>query len=168
MNDDILDEDEILEVPSDVEPRSLHDIDEVTRSVILAAILQLRVMGVRYEKIAKIVNHKYNMNINKAAAHRLYTNYVKDTPKETLDESRQLALLRLSEIMQLAFSKAKKGSAKHLEIALAANKQHIELLGLDAPQEIVINANERAEEVRQRLIERAAELTAARDNNVIN
>lgn len=168
MNDDILDEDEILEVPSDVEPRSLHDIDEVTRSVILAAILQLRVMGVRYEKIAKIVNHKYNMNINKAAAHRLYTTYVKDTPKDSLEESRQLALLRNNEIMTIAFEKARKGSAKHLEIALAANKQQIELLGLDAPQEIVINANEQAEEVRQRLIERAAELTAARDNNVIN
>jgi hypothetical protein len=168
MSDDILNEGEILEVPSNEAPRSLNDIDAVTKSVILAAILQLRVMGVRYEKIAGIVNEKYNMNINRAAAHRLYTSYLKDMPKETLEESRHLALIRINEIMQLAFRKAQKGSAKHLEIALAANKQHIELLGLDAPQEIVINANERAEEVRQRLIERAAELTAARDNNLIN
>ena len=168
MSDDPLNEGELLKVPSDVEPRSLNDIDELTRTVIVSAILQLRVIGVRLEKIAEIINAKYNMKINKSACHRLYNNYLKSMPKETLEESRSLALIRVNEIMRLAFDKARKGSAKHLEIALAANKQVIEMLGLDAPQEIVVNVDERAEQVRQRLIDRAAELTATGTDRVVN
>ncbi len=169
MSEDLIKaESYIIKVPRDVEPRAINEVDELTRSAVAASVLQLRVMGVRYEQIAKVVNEKFNTKMSQSTAHDIYKRQLKQMPKEALQESRELALLRASEVMQIAHAKAKKGSAKHLEVYLAANKQVIEMLGLDAPQEIVINANERAEAVRQRLIERAAELTATGDDRVVN
>lgn len=169
MSEDLIKaESYIIKVPRDVEPRAINEVDELTRSAVAASVLQLRVMGVRYEQIAKVVNEKFNTKMSQSTAHDIYKRQLKQMPKEALQESRELALLRASEVMQIAHAKAKKGSAKHLEVYLAANKQVIEMLGLDAPQEIVINANERAEAVRQRLIDRAAELTASGDDRIVN
>jgi hypothetical protein len=158
----------VIKIPRDVGPRAINEVDELTRSAVCACILQLRVMGVKYDRLTRLVNEKFNTKMSQSTAHDIYKRQLKQMPKEALQESRELALLRASEVMQIAHARAKKGSAKHLEVYLAANKQVIEMLGLDAPQEIVINANERAEAVRQRLIERAAELTASGDDRVVN
>lgn len=162
--DDLTTEDSKLEETA----RSLRDIDELTRTRVIAAILQLRVMGIRYEQIATLVNAKYNLNINKAAVHRLYNGHLEKLPKETLDQSRQLAILRATEIFQISYERGKQGSAKYLEIALNTNKQIIEMLGLDAPQEIVVTDNEQAANVRSQLINRFEELSEAGDSKLIN
>lgn len=151
-----------LRVPENVPPRGLRDLDELERAVIESAICQLRVSGAQYERISKTINKLYNMNIDRSAIHRLYTSYLKTIPDESYEEARMLTMLRASDIFQQAYKRFRDGGSPEFgKVAVAANEQMIKMLGLDAPQEVVVSNKEEIESTRRKLLERAAELTAS-------
>lgn len=157
-----------LDVPENVPPRFFGDLNDLEKSIVDAAICQLRVSGMTYDSIAKAINKTYNMNVDRSGIYKRYSIYIKNIPTETLEEARTLTLMRASSIYQHAYQRFREGGSPEFgKIAVAANEQMIKMLGLDAPQEIVVNNDEKLESVRQKLLERAAELEAPGDNSSV-
>ncbi len=117
--------------------RSISKLSEVERAEMLSRILTYRTAGVEWDVICKEVSAEFGTSLKKTSAHRLYNDYINSLPKDAFETAIRLSLHRLDSILNKAFQVHEdKGSVKALEIALSANKQIAELLGLEAPVEI--------------------------------
>lgn len=157
--------------------RSIKQLSEVERAHMLSRILSYRTAGAEWDAICKSVSKEFNTQLKMTSAWRLYNDYLKQIPRDGLNEARMLSVHRLDRIISKAFlAYENRGSIKALEIAMSANKQMNELLGLDAPAELNVNHSAQISEAAQAfdsefdvfkksIIAKAAE-TAERENTL--
>ena len=149
-----------LRVPINVPPRVFSDLNDLEKTIIDAAICQLRVSGMTFESVSKTINKTYNMRVDRSNIFKRYAAYLSAIPTETYEEARALSIMRASSIFQHAYKRFKDGgSVEFGKVAVAANDQMIKMLGLDAPTEPPpIDNKDEIEATRQRLLELARDL----------